>query len=221
MTAPSKRQFSAAGVAAVLAALTGVAMLSVAAVRLADTIGAPASASATSVVPETTTGQTTVATSNTAPTATAAPGAVVTVTDDSGTIAVSLPVEWTDTSGAEWIVDDSRIGPSITAAPDIDAWYSTWGTPGVFVGVSTSGFAPEGGDFSGICSPGDRSERSSGVLVGTVQAWSDCGAEGGDFFVFVGGSLDASIAVLVQLVNIDGNGLAVMDQVLTTFSYDR
>jgi hypothetical protein len=221
MTRPDKRRPSAAGLVAVLAALTGVALLSVAALRLGDTIGDPASTAATSVAAVTTTGQTTASTSNPAPAATAAPGAVVTVTDDSGTIAVSVPVEWTDTSGEEWVVDDSRIGPSITAAPDIDAWYSTWGTPGAFVGVSTSGFDPEGGDFSGICSPDDRSERSFGVLAGTVQAWSDCGAEGGDFFVFVGGPLDASFAVLVQLVNIDGNGLAVMDQVLTTFSYEK
>lgn len=220
MTTPDERRSSAAGLVAVLAALTGLALLSVAAVRLAGSTDTSASATTTSVVPLTTPGQTTGSPSSTATAPAAAAGAVVTVTDDSETISVALPAEWTDTSGAEWIVDDSLIGPSITAAPDIDAWYSTWGTPGVFVGVSTSGFAPEAGDFSGICSPGDLSERSAGDLAGTVHAWSDCGAEGGDFFVFIGGPLDASYALLVQLVNIDGNGLAALDQILTTFSHE-
>jgi hypothetical protein len=53
-----------------------------------------------------------------------------------------------------------------------------------------------------------------------VQAWSDCGAEGGDFYVFVGGRPDSSWSVLVQLVDVDGSGPATLDQILTTFSYE-
>jgi len=57
------------------------------------------------------------------------------------------------------------------------------------------------------------------VLAGTVQAWSDCGAEDGDYYVFVGGPPDSSWSVLVQLVDVDGSGPAPLDQILTTVSY--
>jgi serine protease Do len=220
MTTADGRRFRA--VAALLAGLAGLALVSIGAVLLArgDSTDSSASPTTTAVAPVTTAGQGSGSTSSTTLAADFSPGAVALVTDDSGIVSVVVPAEWTDVSGVGWVVDDDRVGPSITAAPDIDAWYSSWGTPGVFVGVSTSGFAPEAGDFSGICTPGELEPRSSGVLTGTMQAWSDCGAEGGDFYVFIAGPLDGSYVVLVQLVDIDGTGPATVDQVLTTFSYD-
>jgi serine protease Do len=220
MTTSDERRFPA--VAALLAALVGLVLISIAAVRLAsgDSTGTAASPTSISVASTTTAAEPAVSTSNPTLAADFAPGAVVLVTDDSGSISAILPAEWADVSGVEWVVDNNRVGPSITAAPDIDAWYASWGTPGVFVGVSTSSLAPEPGDFSGICSLGELEERSAGVLAGTVQAWSDCGAEGGDFYVFVGGPPDSSWSVLVQLVDVDGSGRATLDQILTTFSYE-
>jgi len=168
MTTSDERRFPA--VAALLAALVGLALISIAAVQLAsgDSIGTAASPTSISVVPTTTAVEPAVSTSSATLEADSTPGAVVFVTDDSGSISAILPADWADVSGVEWVVDNNRVGPSITAAPDIDAWYASWGTPGVFVGVSTSSLAPESGDFSGICSLGELEERSAGVLAGTV-----------------------------------------------------
>ncbi len=220
MTTSVERRFPA--VAALLAAVVGLVLILIAAMQLAsgDSVGTAASPTSISVASTTTPAEPAVSTPSTTLSADFTPGAVVLVTDDSGSISAILPAEWADVSGVEWVVDNNRIGPSITAAPDIDAWYASWGTPGVFVGVSTSSLAPEPGDFSGICSLGEFEERSAGVLAGTVQAWSDCGAEGGDFYVFVGGPPDSSWSVLVQLVDVDGSGRATLDQILTTFSYE-
>ena len=139
--------------------------------------------------------------------------------DDSGTLSIEVPGQWIDVSGSEWVVDGREVGPSVTAAPDVDAWYSSWDTPGVFVGVSTTDFSPQIGDFSGICTTGKVDERSIGTLSGTVQTWSQCGGESNDFYVFIGGPADASYTVLVQLVSLDGTGLETLERVLETFSY--
>lgn len=197
---------------AVIAGLTGVVLLAVAGVGVIGALGDTTEDSrATS-----TTGP---AATRTTPAATFDPGRFNAASDDSGTLSIEVPREWVDVSGSEWVVDGREVGPSVTAAPDVDAWYSSWDTPGVFVGVSTTDFSPQIGDFSGICTTGKVDERSIGTLSGTVQTWSQCGGESNDFYVFIGGPADASYTVLVQLVSLDGTGLETLERVLETFSY--
>ena len=204
--------FSTAGLMAVIAGLTGAVLLAVAGVGVIGALGDTTEDSrATS-----TTGP---AATRTTPAATFAPGRFNAASDDSGTLSIEVPGEWVDVSGSEWVVDGREVGPSVTAAPDVDAWYSSWDTPGVFVGVSTTDFSPQIGDFSGICTTGKVDERSIGTLSGTVQTWSQCGGESNDFYVFIGGPADASYTVLVQLVSLDGTGLETLERVLETFSY--
>ena len=197
---------------AVIAGLTGVVLLAVAGVGVIGALGDTTEDSrATS-----TTGP---AATRTTPAATFDPGRFNAASNDSGTLSIEVPGEWVDVFGSEWVVDGREVGPSVTAAPDVDAWYSSWDTPGVFVGVSTTDFSPQIGDFSGICTTGKVDERSIGTLSGTVQTWSQCGGESNDFYVFVGGPADASYTVLVQLVSLDGTGLETLERVLETFSY--
>ncbi len=214
MTASEHSRFSFAGLAAVLAGVAGVVLVTLAVVRFVGLLGDSTEQAAASSVAVASTSGSTVSTSGTV-----ASESLVTVTDDSGSVSVAIPADWNDVSGSGWVVDGRELGPGVMAASDIDGWYSTWGTPGAFVGVSTTDFSPELGDFSGICTVGKTDERSAGVLAGTVQSWSRCGDEGGDFYVFVGGPADASYAVLVQLVSVDGTGLEVLQELIATFSY--
>lgn len=217
MTTPTDSRFSVAGLVAVLAGVAGVVLLVMAVVRFVGTLGGSTEQTAQSLP---TTEEAGVApTSTTRPSATIDPNSWVAVADDSGSISVEVPAEWGDVSGSGWVIDGQQLGPAIVAASDVDAWYSSWGTPGAFVGVSTTGIAPDIGDFSEICTVGKTDERSAGVLSGTVQSWSRCGDEGSDFYVFVGSPTDASYSVLVQLVSIDGMGLDTLEQLMATFSY--
>lgn len=197
---------------AVIAGLSGAVLLAVAGVGVIGALGDTTEDSRVT----STTGP---AATTTTLAATFDPGRFNAASDDSGTLLIEVPREWVDVSGSEWVVDGREVGPSVTAAPDVDAWYSSWDTPGVFVGVSTTDFSPQIGDFSGICTTGKVDGRSIGTLSGTVQTWSQCGGESNDFYVFVGGPADASYTVLVQLVSLDGTGLETLERVLETFSY--
>jgi serine protease Do len=208
--------FSASGLIAVIAGLTGAALLVVAAVSVVGELGGTTEDSRALSSTSSTTGP---AVTTTSPAVAFDPGRFGVVSDDSGTLSIEVPIEWGDMSGSGWVVDGRQIGPTVTAAPDIDAWYSSWDAPGVFVGVSTTDFLPQTGDFSGICTTGKVDERSVGTLSGTVQTWSQCGGESNDFYVFAGGPADASYGVLVQLVSLDGTGFETLQRVLVTFSY--
>jgi len=142
----------------------------------------------------------------------------VLVVDDSGALSIEVPVGWTDQSGRAWSVDGAEVGVAISAAPDLEAWYSTWGTAGVFVGVSTGDHVPSLGDFGTVCRAEGRSEASYGDVSGEVQSWQDCGDEGSSFWVFVGDGTDGDYAVLVQLVATDPGDPGI-DDLMNTLSY--
>ncbi|MFA9416587.1 hypothetical protein [Natrinema sp. HArc-T2] len=55
-----------------------------------------------------------------------------TVTDDTGTIEVTIPAAWSDVD-----TTPASIGPSIWAAPDLDAFISSWDVPGIEVYTTT------------------------------------------------------------------------------------
>jgi len=217
VTTPKSSRFSAAGLVAVLAGLVGVLLLAMAGFRVVDILGQRTEPAPS---PDSTSGAAAaVTTSTAAASAIIPPQSFVAVNDDSGSILVEVPAEWGDISGSGWVVDGEHVGPAVTAAPNLDAWYSSWATPGVFVGVSATGFEPEVGNFSAVCTVGKAGQLSAGLLSGTVQAWSRCGDAGSDFYVFVGGPADASYFVLIQLVSTDGTGVRTLEQLMAAFSY--
>ncbi|MFD1563073.1 hypothetical protein ACFR99_05885 [Haloarchaeobius amylolyticus] len=55
-----------------------------------------------------------------------------TVTDDTGTIEVTIPAAWSDVD-----TTPASIGPSIWAAPDLDAFIERWDVPGIEVYTTT------------------------------------------------------------------------------------
>lgn len=199
---------------ALLAAGAGIAFLAIGVIRFVGSLDDPGSPAATSLATPTST-----VASAPSTVALAVDQVFVPVTDDSGAVAVEVPAEWIDTSGSVWAVDEEVVGKTVAAATDLDAWYSTWGTPGAFVGVSDTGYSPGFGDFSGLCDAAGSADIAEGALTGSVRSWTDCGAEGGDFLVFVGGPIDGGYVVLIQLVDVTGTGRALLDHILTTFSY--
>jgi serine protease Do len=149
------------------------------------------------------------------------------VTDDSGLITVSVPVEWADVNGAFWDSDlatgvPENIGPGLTAAPDIAAWATGWGTPGVFIGASP--LIPTSVDetldlydYTGSCIYDGRYDYDDGVYVGAYDLYVDCGPELSLFFNVFAGPPDGSWLASIQIVALTDADLAAADEVFNTF----
>jgi serine protease Do len=150
-----------------------------------------------------------------------------TVSDNSGLISVSVPVEWSDVYGEVWTADIAtgvveEIGPALTAAPDLDAWYDTWGTPGVFIGASAMFSTGVGEtldmlDFGDSCILEGRYEYDDGVYTGLYDFYTDCGAEGSLFFNVVAEPADQSWLASVQIIALTDADLAAADEIFATF----
>ncbi len=143
----------------------------------------------------------------------------LTLTDDSGTISVDAPAEWTDHGTGPWTREGGEIGPAISAAVSIAEWVEGWETPGMFVGVTDQvGFAAAFGDFTADCMV-DRTETIAAAgFPGSSQWWWGCGPTATSFFVGVvdlGGGTIALFQILERPEALPG----VVERALGSFSH--
>jgi serine protease Do len=112
-------------------------------------------------------------------------GDYVDLTDDTGRITVTVPAAWSDTLGSAWERDGEEIGVALSASPDRDAFYDTWGMPGLFLGSSDrvgsiTGYL-DATDFGGSCAYEGRFDYEDPLYAGQFDRWVDCGPEGSVF----------------------------------------
>jgi hypothetical protein len=212
-----------AAIVAVLAALGGVVLVLVGFGRLVGSIEIGGSPGTSAFVTTPTTVSTSMVVPSTVTTTTdTGIDPFVTVVDESGRLSVDFPEEWTDTSGGGWSVDDRVVGLSVSAAIDRDAWYSGWGTPGAFLGVSEvplDEFTPELGDFASVCRLADAGGREYPGHTTVVQEWVDCGDEGSQFTTALIWPTNFGGSALLQVVTLDGTATALVDHAVATLSY--
>ena len=144
------------------------------------------------------------------------------ITDDSGSVQVSVPTEWSDVDGSAWNRGGDDLGPALTAAPSLDAWRSTWGTPGVFIGASaTLGQTPEEVlddlSFADSCDYVSRDDYEDVLYKGKFDLYENCGPEGSTFIVVAARPPDDAFVILVEIVIVTERDLAAADEVIGTF----
>lgn len=146
------------------------------------------------------------------------------VYDDDGLILMSIPTAWFDIDGRNWEIDGELVGNSIVAAPDLDSFYSTWTTPGVFFGVSELLYVEtQAGDlldtwgFSEDCDFDGRSDYEDAVYTGAYDLWVNCGGTDTSLVVLEAYPYNSLFAVLIQIQIVTEADLEALDVILATF----
>lgn len=152
-----------------------------------------------------------------------------TITDDSKTLSVRVPVDWDDVNGARWAEDGETIGVSVSASPDLDGYYDTWTTPGVFYGATATqaalydaaGFLDQW-DYSNSCAEVERFDYDDAVFAGFYDLYSDCGDDGNVFVVLSAAPKEVDgILVLIQVSIPAGTSTEPFEQILASFTIDQ
>jgi serine protease Do len=65
-------------------------------------------------------------------------GEYITVSDDLEVIEAEIPAGWSDIDGSPWVIEDEVLGASIIASADLNDYYNSWDTPGVWIAASES-----------------------------------------------------------------------------------
>ncbi len=148
----------------------------------------------------------------------------VEISDDSFSLYVDVPIEWTDQQSGIWSLADTDVGVQVLASPDLDGYFGTWTTPGIFFGASTtlgdSWTIDELLDYHGFpdsCVSGGRDAYDDGLYAGLWEVWDACGGTDSSIVNVAALPADGSFMVLVQMQVVTDADLDALDQALATF----
>ncbi|MBE2198856.1 MAG: serine protease [Anaerolinea sp.] len=146
----------------------------------------------------------------------------VTISDDTGAMQMSVPVEWQQIDGTSWQWEGQEAGPSLTAAPDINALFNSWSVPGVFFGATnqlnmTVEELLNSVDYTGQCTYDGRSPYQDEVYTGQYDFWYGCGDESAMILILAVQPADGSYTALVLIQMLTQADLEAADQILASF----
>lgn len=146
----------------------------------------------------------------------------VSISDDSGSLTLDVPVSWSEVDGSAWELEGETIGLSVVAAPSVDDFNNTWGTPGVFFGATdqftvTVDELLDIFDLSSDCTYSERTAYDDGAYTGNYDVWLNCGGTDTLLVVLAATPADASYHTLVMVQVVSDADLAALDQILATF----
>jgi len=166
---------------------------------------------------------------NTGSTQTGSYSGYMLATDDYGAIQVEIPAEWAEVDGSPWIDGGDVIGASIYAAPSLDGFVNSWGTPGLIFNVSDD-LAKLGGyqqlldyrrqDFTGSCKLDNRYDYQDALYRGKYDFFVNCGGPGGaSYMVLAGVPIDrpTDYLILVEVQIVTQADFDVAQHILDTF----
>ena len=154
----------------------------------------------------------------------------VTITDDSNSITMNVPVHWDDIDRRVWNHDvaDTGVrvpGPSIYASPDLAAWFDGWGTPGVIIGAwpmldFTVEEVLDAKNYNNSCTLDGRYYYDDGLYTGLYDRYVDCGTEEATFYHVAVEPADQSWIAKVQIIALTEADLAAVDEIFASFMID-
>lgn len=146
-----------------------------------------------------------------------------TVSDNSGQLQVEVPSAWSDVNGNEWVNGDTSIGFAVSAAPNLDDFYSRWDIPGVFFGassqldVSDEQSLLDGYNYEGSCTYEGREAYEDPLYSGYYDLWSDCGGTGSLYIVLSASPEARDYIILVSVLVASDADLDALDHILNSF----
>lgn len=144
----------------------------------------------------------------------------VMVSDDSGSINASVPVEWSDIDGAP----NEEFGPSLYAAPNLDSFLNTFDTPGVIIeATGTRGAADidltlDELDLSDQCTYEGRSPYSDVLYTGSLDLYTNCGGTNTTLFVVAVTPEDGTFLARLLIQAVEPRDLDAADEIFASFT---
>jgi serine protease Do len=151
-------------------------------------------------------------------------GEFTSISDDSSTITVEVPIEWSDVDGTPITLDDGTEIKNVSAAPDLSAFFGNWSSPGLSLSVTTTeGAADDLLDelISGAtseCTDSGRDDYDDGLYIGRIQYYSSCGGTDAATIGIAASPPEGGFTALVIVQLASSNDITVLDQIIQTFT---
>ena len=147
------------------------------------------------------------------------------VTDEYGAIEVEIPDAWSDYNGGAWTRDDQIIGSAISASPNLDDFWNSFSTPGIWFSASeeyalyhdAAGFLDTLTDYSDSCVYEGRFEYEDPAYSGLYDLYGDCSDAGSNVINIVAFPPDNAFIIWVQTQIVTDADLDALDHILDSF----
>ncbi len=149
------------------------------------------------------------------------------ITDNSNSMRMEVPTTWSDTDGSAWESDGTIIGGSLAASPNLNAFWDTYDTPGVFFAASealaqayddTGSLLDVLGSSLSECRYDGRKEYADNVYTGVYDLYSNCGGDGGSVIISLAAQpADGSFMIWLTTQIIGEADLNALDRILNSF----
>jgi serine protease Do len=151
-------------------------------------------------------------------------GSFVTVTDDSKTVAVSVPDTWTQVLGVPTEANGVQFA-NVTASPDIASFNASWNTPGVSISatenmsVTVDQYLESfNTGLSAECTDVENGDYDDGLYAGKYLYFTGCGGVDSHFLALVTTDVTGTHQLLLTLQMVsESDKTVVLDQILSTF----
>jgi serine protease Do len=153
-------------------------------------------------------------------------GSFVFVSDDTGTVEVSVPETWSQVDGAPVTDGAGNQFAQVVASPDLAGYNQSWNVPGVAVSATQALVGTNMDDALATftqgaqadCTLDNQGDYDDGLYIGKFAYFIGCGGTNTDYATVV--AVDASnthfIVLSVQMVS-EADKSVVLDEVLGTF----
>ncbi|MCK4832416.1 MAG: serine protease [Anaerolineales bacterium] len=149
------------------------------------------------------------------------------VWDDTDTLVMEIPVEWSrDFDGRPYLADDGSLyAADVQASTDLDAFWDTYSTPGVrflasnllALDYNEGSLLDEFGGGYGACVYDGRFEYDDGLYTGLYDLYADCDEVGSVIVELAAVPDHRGFIILIQIQAITDADLEALDRILATF----
>lgn len=153
-------------------------------------------------------------------------GDFVDISDDSGHVQVSVPVEWKDVDGSSFTDDAGNLWYGVTASPDIQKMNSGWSVPGVLVMATPGATDPAYVDnllnstrssLESACTSDGVQSYADGYHTGKYEYFTGCGSTKADFVAIASIADDGGYLIYVTIQAVSDDDAAALDRIVSSF----
>jgi len=150
------------------------------------------------------------------------PATFARISDISGRIQISVPMEWVEVTNEPIVSDGEVIGTSLSATSDAKRFLQEWGISGVKIWLLYDLYSEEFDTFlddspvAAECTFDERAVGESESLLGKYNIWKDCGGATGTYYLeyILVPKAGSPMLVLAEIVTRSQRDLTVVDPML-------
>ena len=148
------------------------------------------------------------------------------IEDDTGSMQVEVPIEWSDVDGAPYTDEEGRAVTDVRASSDLVGFLETWATPGMIFSASSDWAQTRSEEelldfylesLESVCIYEGRSPYEDPAYTGFYDFYSECADTAATYVILAARPPEGNFLILVQVQANEDRDFDALDRILASF----